>query len=131
MKYLLLVFLLLGASLMAKPPFLSQGYIPHYTKKIAKNWDNDFLELTDEQRVKLIKVRKNTMKSLGNLKAKLEPLEQKLADKIVSGTPPKQLRNLVKQIAKYKEAATMVHLRCVYNTQKILTKDQLDLLPSL
>lgn len=131
MKYLLLVFLLLATSLMAKPPFLSQGYIPHYTKKIAKNWDNDFLDLTAEQKTKLIKVRKDTMKAIGNLKTKLQPLEQELADKVVSGVPPKQLRNLVKQIAKYKEAATMVHLRCVSNTQKILTKEQLDLLPSL
>jgi len=131
MKYLLLVFLLLATSLMAKPPFLSQGYIPHYTKKIAKNWDNDFLDLTAEQKTKLIKVRKDTMKAIGNLKTKLQPLEQELADKVISGVPPKQLRNLVKQIAKYKEAATMVHLRCVSNTQKILTKEQLDLLPSL
>jgi hypothetical protein len=131
MKHIVLIFLLLGTTLLARPPFLSQGYIPHYTKKIATNWENDFLELTPEQKPKLIKIRQETMQALGVLKAKLEPLEQKLADEIIAGKAPKSLTSLVNEIAKLKVEATMVHLKCVSNTQKVLTKDQLDLLPSL
>ena len=131
MKHYLLIFLLLGTTLLARPPFVSQGYIPHYTKKIATNWENDFLELTPEQKPKLIKIRQETMQSLGALKAKLAPLEQKLADDIVAGKEPSSLKPQVDAIAQLKVEATMVHLKCVSNTQKVLTKDQLDLLPSL
>lgn len=95
------------------------------------NWDNDFLELSDEQKPKLIKIREDTMREVGKLKELLEPLEQELADRILKGEKPEALRSLVKKIADYKSEATMVHLQCVYKTQEVLSKDQLDLLPSL
>ncbi len=131
MLKLILVISILGATLFARPPFLSQGLIPHYTKKIAKNWDNDFLELTAKQKPQLLSIREETMHELGKLKKLLEPLEQELAHRIVAGEKPQELSTLVEQIAKYKSKATMVHLKCVYKTQKVLTSEQLDLLPSL
>ena len=127
----LFAFFILGTTLFARPPFLSQGLIPHYTKKIAQNWNDTFLELTNEQKPKLKKVREDTMKNLGKIKKLLEPLEIQLAKKITTGSKPQELQNIVNKIAKLKSKATMIHLRCVYNTQKILTKDQLDMLPSL
>jgi hypothetical protein len=130
-KKAFIISILLGTTLFARPPFLSQGLIPHYTKKIAINWDDSFLELTDSQKVKLLKIRKDTMNKLGKLKTKLEPLEQELADKIISGIKPEELYTIVDKIAIYKKEATIVHLNCVYNTQKVLTQEQLDLLPSL
>ncbi len=131
MLKLILVISILSATLFARPPFLSQGLIPHYTKKIAKNWDNDFLELTAKQKPQLLAIREETMHELGKLKKLLEPLEQELAKRIVAGEKPQELSNLVERIAKYKSQATMVHLNCVYKTQKVLTSEQLDLLPSL
>jgi hypothetical protein len=131
MKKLFLIISILSSIVYAGAPFLSQGLIPHYTKKIAMNWDNDFLELSDEQKPKLIKIREDTMREVGKLKELLAPLEQELADRILKGEKPESLRSLVKKIADYKSEATMVHLQCVYKTQEVLTKDQLDLLPSL
>ena len=129
-KLLLIISVLITTS-FARAPFLSQGLIPHYTKKIAQNWDDSFLELTDKQKIKLIKIRQNTMSALGKIKKILEPLEKELADKIIKGDEAETLRNLVKKISIQKIEATMVHLRCVSNTQKVLTKDQLQMLPSL
>jgi len=131
MKKLLLSLLILSSTLFSQPPFLTQGYIPHYTKKLASNWDSDFLELSDKQKSKLIKIRKETMSEVNKSKALLAPLEQELADKILKNEKPENLKNLIKKIAVYKSEATMVHLKCVYNTQQVLTTEQLNLLPSL
>ena len=131
MKKLISLLFIFSLTLYAQPPFLSQGYIPHYTKKIANNWDNDFLELSDTQKLKLLKIRKDTMGGLNKLKALLEPVEQELADRIQKNEKPEDLKELIQKIADYKSKATMIHLHCVYNTQQVLTRDQLDLLPSL
>jgi len=112
-------------------PFLIMGKMPHYTGILKANWENDKLNLTKEQKTKLLQVRKNTLKIVFGVKKKLAPLEKEVANKIIAGSTPKELLAIVNKIAEYKVQATTAHLQCIYDTQKILTKKQLDLLNEL
>lgn len=112
-------------------PFLILGKIPHYTGTIKANWDNKELNFTQKQREELLKVRKDTLRIVMGLKEKLAPLEKEVAQKIMSGSKPEELVDTVNQIATYKVQATTAHLKCVYRTKKILTKEQLEVLDKL
>ena len=112
-------------------PFLIVGKMPHYTGILKANWEDKNLNLTKEQKTKLLKVRKDTLKIVFGTKKKLAPLEKEVANKIIAGSTPKELLAIVNKIAEYKVQATTAHLQCIYDTQKILTKKQLDLLDEL
>jgi hypothetical protein len=112
-------------------PFLIIGKMPHYTGILNANWENDKLNLTQEQKTKLLKVRKDTLKIVFGAKEKLAPLEKEVANKITSGSTPKELLPLLNKIAKYKIQATTAHLQCVYDTQETLSKKQLNILKGL
>ena len=112
-------------------PFLIMGKMPHYTGILKANWEDKDLNLTKEQKTKLLKVRKDTLKIVFGVKKKLAPLEREVANKIISGSTPKELSAIVNEIAKYKIQATTAHLQCIYDTQVILTKKQLELLDEL
>ncbi len=112
-------------------PFLIIGKMPHYTGILKANWEDKNLNLTKEQKTKLLKVRKDTLKIVFGAKKKLAPLEKEVANKIIAGSTPKELLAIVNKIAEYKVQATTAHLQCIYDTQKILTKEQLDLLDEL
>lgn len=112
-------------------PFLITGQMPHYTGIIKANWEDSKLNLTQEQKTKLLEVRKNTLNVVFAVKKKLAPLEQEVAQKILSGSTPKELSAIVNKIAQYKVEATTAHLQCIYDTQEILTKEQLNLLDEL
>ncbi|MCW8896011.1 MAG: hypothetical protein OQK48_04390 [Sulfurimonas sp.] len=131
---LMVISLLTMSSLHAAgqgTPFLITGKMPHYTGIIKANWEDTRLNLTQEQKTKLVEVRKNTLNVVFAVKKKLAPLEQEVALKILSGSTPKELSTLVNKIAKYKIEATTAHLQCIYDTQEILSKEQLDLLGEL
>ena len=114
-----------------KPPFLILSGIPHYTGIIQMNWDNKELALTKEQKVKLLKIRKETMQGIISMKKKIAPLEAKVIGKIEFDSELKEFDKILIQISKYKAEATKVHLKCVYDTKKVLTEKQLDILMTL
>jgi hypothetical protein len=118
-------------SASANSPFLITGKMPHYTGVLMNHWDNKKLDLNEKQKEKLLKVRKNTIKTVKRLKKKLAPLEQKVANKILSGSTPNELLTTLQTIAKYKIKASTAHLKCVYKTQEILSKEQLNILNGL
>jgi hypothetical protein len=127
-------FIALGlTSLQAenRAPFLIMDMIPHMTMEIKKNWDNKELALDSKQKTKLLEIREETMAGVMNAKKKLAPLENEVATKILAGSTPEELENLVNEIAKYKAEATKTHLNCVYKTQKVLSKKQLEILKNL
>ncbi|MBU0925012.1 hypothetical protein KKG81_09015 [bacterium] len=127
-------FIALGlTSLQAenRAPFLIMDMIPHMTMEIKKNWDNKELALDSKQKTKLLEIREETMAGVMNAKKKLAPLENEVATKILAGSTPEELENLVNEIAKYKVEATKTHLNCVYKTQKVLSKKQLEILKNL
>ncbi len=109
-------------------PFLITGKMPHLTKLLMQQWDNPELHLSDEQKSKLLVVRKETIGSAQGLGKEIAPLEKQVTEAILSGEEPDALQSLVQTIAKLKTEATMVHLRCIYNTNKILTQQQIDFL---
>ncbi|MCK5110481.1 MAG: hypothetical protein KAQ94_03090 [Arcobacteraceae bacterium] len=135
-KYLATIFIgLLVTATFAqaaqKPPFLILSGIPHYTGIIQMNWDNKDLALTKEQKVKLLQIRKETMQGIISMKKKIAPFKNKVIEQIEFDSELKEFDTILEQIAAYKVQATKVHLKCVYETKKVLTQEQLDLLITL
>lgn len=91
-------------------------------------WNDTDLALTKAQKEKLLVVRKDTLTAVKSLKTKIMKLENEVVTESNNGTKPASLKNMVKKIASLRVEATMVHLKCIYNTRKILSKDQLDIL---
>lgn len=132
---LFMVFSLSAVSVMAEgdgkqkdSPFLITGKLPHLTKLLMKQWDNAELHLSEEQKSKLLVVRKETIGSVQKLGKEIAVLEKQVVDGSLGGKTPEELRPLVQEIEKLKGEATMVHLRCIHTTSKILDQQQLDLL---
>ena len=106
-------------------PFLVVGKMPHLTGTLKQHWDDADLKLTPEQKTVLLEIRKNTMSAVMGLAKELDQLESSLADQAMAATPPDQLAPLVNKISDLKTEATMVHLRCIYNTMEVLDDRQL------
>jgi len=109
----------------ARKPFLVAGKMPHLTGILKQNWDDADLELTAEQKMGLLVIRKNTMSAVMGLAGELDPLESSLAEQAMAGTPPDELAPLVDKISALKTEATMTHLRCLHDTMEILDDRQL------
>ena len=127
-------FIVLGLTTLHaenRAPFLIMDMIPHMTMEIKKNWDNKELALDEKQKAELLEIREETMTGVMDAKKNLSSLETEVATKISSGSTPQELENLVNEIAKYKTQATKIHLNCVYKTQKVLSKKQLEILKNL
>ena len=110
------------------PPFLINGKMPHMTKLLMQQWDNADLHLSEEQKQKLLVVRKDTIGGVQTLGKEIAPLENQIAEGIRSGKTPEELKAVVQSVAKLKTEATMVHLRCLASTRAILSKEQVSLL---
>ena len=54
-----------------------------------------------------------------------------IVEKILFDSELKEFDAILDQIAAYKVQATKVHLKCVYETKKVLTEKQLDILTTL
>ena len=111
--------------LPARMPFLVDGKMPHLTGILKQHWDDPELLLTPEQKVVLLNIRKNTMSAVMGLVKELDQLETSLAEQAMAATPPDQLAPLVDKISNLKTEATMVHLRCIYDTMEVLDDRQL------
>ncbi len=110
------------------PPFLITGKLPHLTKMLMQQWENPELQLTEEQKSKLMVVRQDTMSGAQKLGQEIAVLEDQVAAGIDAGKKPEELESVVKTIADLKTEATMLHLRCIYNTKAILDARQLGVL---
>ncbi len=125
----LLVLTLGSTSLAAKQsPFLIQGKMPHLTMLVKQNWDNEKLDLTTQQRKKLKQIRQKTMSGVVSLRGEIFPLEKSIAKASTNGATPTSLEEDVDKLAELRAEATMIHLKCIYDTKKVLTKKQLQLL---
>ncbi len=110
------------------PPFLITGKLPHLTKMLMQQWENPALKLTDEQKEKLMVVRKDTIGGAKQLGREIGQLEQQVVEGLAAGKKPEELKGLVDQVADLKSKATMLHLACIFNTKNILDKEQLAVL---
>ena len=125
------IFALTATSLMAQgksSPFLITGKIPHLTKLLMQQWDNPELNLSDLQKPKLLEIRKETLTKVRKLAPEIGSLENQVADGILSGKTAEDLSPIVTTIAKLKAEETMIQLRCIDATQKVLDQRQLEVL---
>jgi Spy/CpxP family protein refolding chaperone len=109
----------------AQSPFLITHGLPHLTKKIKMMWNDPKLALSDEQKAKLLEVRKQTMGTVKRLKNEVVKLQHEIVTMSKSGESTKALEPLVEKLADLKAEATMAHLKCLEKTKAILSKDQL------
>jgi len=109
-------------------PFLIQGKLPHLTMMVKMMWDDQDLALTKSQKKKLLKIRKETISGAKKLNQEIMTLENKIVQASNSGANPASLKKDVFKLANLRAQATMLHLECIYNTRKVLTQDQLDIL---
>ncbi|WP_187646941.1 hypothetical protein [Nitrosophilus labii] len=116
---------------MKSSPFLIVGKMPHLTRLIKIHWDDPNLALSNEQKSKLLKIRKETIATVMKLTKKIGVLENEIAKSTMQGEEPKNIKPKVEELAKLKAKATMAHIRCIYDTKKVLTKKQLDYLLSM
>ena len=124
----LLVLSLASTSLYAKQkPFLIHGQLPHLTSIIMQLWDDEDLALTTEQKTKLKLIRQRTVGGLSTIKGEVFPLEEEIVSASTNGATPESLEDDVEKLAELRAEATMLHLRCLYDTRKILTKKQLQM----
>ena len=125
----LLVLSIGTTSLTAKQsPFLIQGKMPHLTMLVKQNWNNENFGLTTQQRKKLKIIRQKTMSSVASLKGEIFPLEDSIVKASANGATPTSLEEDVDKLAELRAEATMIHLKCIYDTKNVLTKKQIQFL---
>ncbi len=118
----------LSASQKPAKPFLIQGKMPHLTGTIKILWDDEDLALNTEQKSKLMVIRENTLKNVKALAKKVNKLEAEIVEASNNASEPKSLKEKVDTLASLRAKATMIHLNCLYETRKILSKEQLSIL---
>ncbi len=111
-------------------PFLIAEGLPHLTKILMVQWENPALKLTEKQKEKLLVVRKATMLAVKKISPQAEALRKQVIDGINAGKTG-ELESLVQKLAKLKAQATMVHLKCIHDTNQILTLEQQGILANL
>ena len=107
---------------------MNQTALPHLTKILMENWEKGALNLSDEQKKKLLLVRKETMSGVKNIKKELSEVEAEVIELLVDEEALKTMQPKVEQVAKLKAKATMIHLKCLKDSVEILTDEQLEYL---
>ena len=106
-------------------PFLIIGQLPHLTKVLMQQWDNPTLNLSAKQKEQLLVVRKETMGAVHKISPKAAELEKKIVAGCLAGKSPEELQPLVQALANYKAQASLVHLKCINDTRRILSPEQM------
>jgi len=109
----------------AASPFLITVGLPHMTKLVKQNWDNPKLNLTAEQKEKLLVVRKTTIGGVKVVKPQIMQLQRKIKQMTMSGADISKISPLIDQVAVLKADASKVHVKCIHDTKNILTKKQI------
>ena len=115
-------------ALKNSPFLMNQDALPHLTKILIENWEKGTLNLSDEQKKKLLTVRKETLAGVKKIKMALRELEAEIIELTVDEEPLKTIQPKVDEVAKLKAQATMIQLKCLKNSIEILTEEQLELL---
>ena len=111
-------------ALKSSPFLLNQEEFPHLTKILIENWDKAKLGLNDEQKTKLLVVRKETMSGVKKIKKLLKPLEESVLEMMYDEEELSNIQAKIEKIAKLKAQASGVHMKCIKDTLEILTEDQ-------
>ena len=116
------------SALQNSPFLINSERLPHLTKLLIQNWDKTKLGLTDDQKKKLLKVRKETLTAVKTLKPQIKELEDDIADEIKDGESPESVDTQIQKVAKLKAEATKVHLKCIADTIAVLDEKQIEFL---
>jgi hypothetical protein len=114
--------------LLNSPFLVNKEELPHLTKLLIKNWDKAALGLSDEQKEKLLVVRKETISAVKEIKEKVEELESEIIEAAVDGEPLEEMYSKVEEVAKLKVEATKVQLKCLKRSMEILNDAQIEYL---
>ena len=105
-------------------PFLIKHGLPHLTRILMKNWDDKTLNLTKEQKTKLIAVRKETMGGVMRLKPEVMKLRKEIILGSRAGNSANKLKTKVEKLASLEAELTLIHLSCIEHTNAVLSKEQ-------
>ncbi|MFK5977024.1 MAG: hypothetical protein QM493_10990 [Sulfurovum sp.] len=114
--------------LQSSPFLINQSALPHITKMLVEDWDKASLGLSDEQKTKLLVVRKSTISAVKAVKQKVAKLEAEIVEAMVDGESLVDIGKKVDEVALLKAQATKTHLKCIADTIGILTDEQLEFL---
>ena len=112
-------------ALLNSPFLINKENLPHLTGLLIHNWDKEGLGLTDEQKEKLLVVRKETQTGIQKLKMQIEELETEVIDAMIDREAPSTVESQVDNIAKLKAEVTKIHLKCISDTTAILSDEQI------
>jgi len=116
-------------ALKNSPFLINQDELPHLTKNLLENWSKAKLGLSEQQKEKLLVVRKETMSGVKKIKKSLKVLEAEVIEMAMDeDIEAKSIQTKVDEIAKLKAQATMIQLKCLKDSVKILDEKQLELL---
>jgi len=110
---------------MKNSPFLIKKGLPHLNRMIVRYWEDPAFALSVDQRDALRAIRGETMKHINQLRSQITPLRQMIIMGTLGGKSSAELKEKVEKLSQLEAEATMVHIQCIYETKKILTKDQL------
>ncbi len=113
-------------SLKNSPFLMNQDELPHLTKKLMEHWDKAKLGLSEEQKTKLLVVRKETLSGVKEIKKALKELEAEVIEMSVEGEELKAIEPKVETIGKLKVKATMIQLKCLKDSIEILNDEQIE-----
>ncbi len=117
-------------ALVNSPFLINQEGLPHITKILLQNWDKASLGLSDEQKNKLLVVRKKTLSAVKKIKQEVAALEEEIIEIVVDAEESKTLDEKIEKVAKLKAQATKIHINCISESVSILSDEQLEhLLP--
>ena len=114
--------------LLNSPFLINQSALPHLTKMLVEDWDKASLGLNDEQKTKLLVVRKETMSGVKAIKQRVAKLEAEIIEAMVDREELEDISKKVDEVALLKAKATKIHLKCISDTISILSDKQLEFL---
>jgi mono/diheme cytochrome c family protein len=115
-------------SLKNSPFLMNQDALPHVTKILIENWDKESLGLSKEQKENLLIVRKETMSGIKKIKKSLRVLEESIIEMSIDSADLKKIEPKVNEVAKLKAQATMIQLKCLKDSIKILNDKQIEMI---
>ena len=116
-------------ALKNSPFLINKDELPHLTKILMEHWNKAKLGLTAEQKEKLLVVREETLSGVKKIKKALKVLEAEVIELTMDeDVTTKNIQTKVDEISKLKAQATMIQLKCLKDSVKILNEKQLELL---
>jgi hypothetical protein len=107
-----------------RTPSLVQG-LPHLSMMLKRHWEDPALNLSGEQKEKLLKIREATMPRMMEIRKEVKMLRHAIRMGALSGIASAQIQPKVEKLASLRSEATMTQIKCLEEHKAVLSKDQL------